>query len=106
MVQIGNEITKGILWPDGRNDQGFDHLAALLKEGVRAVMDCSPETRITLQLDNGCKNEKYRWWFDNILEREVPFDLIGVTVGTSYWSKPPTHMRRQILKTLAISSLL
>lgn len=84
MVQIGNEITNGMLWPDGKNDQSFDNLAALLKEGVRAVRDCSPETQIMLQLDNGCKNEMYRWWFDNILERQVSFDLIGVSYYP-YW---------------------
>ena len=84
MVQIGNEITNGMLWPDGRNDQSFDNLAALLKEGYRAVKDCSSKTRVMLQLDNGCKNEMYRWWFDSILEHEVPFDLIGISYYP-YW---------------------
>ncbi len=84
MVQVGNEITNGMLWPDGKNDQSFDHLAALLKEGQRAVKDCSPETQVMLQLDNGCKNEMYRWWFDSIIERDVPFDLIGVSYYP-YW---------------------
>jgi arabinogalactan endo-1,4-beta-galactosidase len=84
MVQVGNEITNGMLWPDGRNDQSFENLAALLKEGYRAVKDCSPGTRVMLQLDNGCKNEMYHWWFDNILQREVPFDLIGVSYYP-YW---------------------
>jgi arabinogalactan endo-1,4-beta-galactosidase len=84
MMQIGNEITNGMLWPDGRNDKSFDNLAALLKEGFRAVKDCSPETRVMLQLDNGCNNQMYRWWFDSILERKVPFDLIGVSYYP-YW---------------------
>jgi arabinogalactan endo-1,4-beta-galactosidase len=84
MVQIGNEITNGMLWPDGRNDQSFDNLAALLKEGYRAAKKCSSETRVMLQLDNGCKNEIYHWWFDNIIQREVPFDLIGVSYYP-YW---------------------
>jgi len=84
MVQVGNEITNGMLWPDGKNDKSFDNLAALLKEGHRAVKDCSPETQVMLQLDNGCKNEMYRWWFDRILERGVPFDLIGVSYYP-YW---------------------
>ena len=84
MVQIGNEITNGMLWPDGKNDQSFDNLAALIKEGVRAVRECSPEIQLMLQLDNGCKNEVYRWWFDNIMERKVSFDLIGVSYYP-YW---------------------
>lgn len=84
MVQIGNEITNGMLWPDGKNDKSFENLAALLKEGFGAVKNCSPETRVMLQLDNGGKNEMYRWWFDSIIEREVPFDLIGVSYYP-YW---------------------
>ena len=73
-----------MLWLEGRNNQSFDNLAALLNEGVRAVRECSPGTRVMLQLDNGCKNEMYRWWFDNIIEREVTFDLIGVSYYP-YW---------------------
>jgi arabinogalactan endo-1,4-beta-galactosidase len=84
MVQVGNEITNGMLWPDGKNDKSFDNLAALLKEGYRAVKDCSPDTQVMLHLDNGGKNEMYRWWFDNVIERDVPFDLIGVSYYP-YW---------------------
>ena len=84
MVQVGNEITNGMVWPDGRNDENFDNLAALLKEGYRAVKDCSQEILVMLHLDNGGNNAMYRRWFDNILEREVPFDLIGVSYYP-YW---------------------
>ncbi len=84
MVQIGNEITNGMLWPDGKNDNSFDNLAALLKEGVRAVKDCSPSTLIMLHIDNGGNNEMYRWWFDNIIGKGVPFDLIGASYYP-YW---------------------
>ena len=58
--------------------------AALLKEGYRAVKDCSPKTLVMLHLDNGGKNEMYHWWFDHIVERKVPFDLIGVSYYP-YW---------------------
>jgi len=84
MVQVGNEITNGMLWEDGRNDKSFDNLAALLTEGYRAVKDCSPDILVMLHLDNGGKNELYRWWFDNIIDQGVPFDLIG-TSYYPYW---------------------
>ena len=84
MVQVGNEITNGMVWPDGKNEESFDNLAALLKEGYRAVKDCSSETLVILHLDNGGNNVMYRRWFDNIIEREVPFDLIGVSYYP-YW---------------------
>lgn len=84
MVQVGNEITNGMLWEDGRNDKGFDNLAALLKEGYRAVKACSADTLVMLHLDNGGRNELYRWWFDNIIGQEVLFDLIGASYYP-YW---------------------
>lgn len=95
MVQVGNEITNGMLWPDGRNDRSFDNLAALLKKGVRAVKDCSPDTRVMQQLDNGCKNEMYHWWFDSILARQVPFDLIGVSYYP-YWHGPLRDLQHNL----------
>lgn len=84
MAQIGNEITNGMLWPDGRNDRGFENLAALLKEGQRAVKEHSPETRVMLHLDNGGNNDLYRRWFDSILAQGVAFDLIGASYYP-YW---------------------
>ena len=84
MVQVGNEITNGLVWPDGRNDAGFESLAALLKAGVRAVRAGAPEARVMLHLDNGGNNALYRGWFDHILAQGVPFDLIGVSYYP-YW---------------------
>lgn len=84
MVQIGNEINHGMLWPDGKNDDNFDQLAELLKEGYRAVKDCSPDTQVMLQLAEGGDNKLFRWWFDEILAHGVEFDLIGVSYYP-YW---------------------
>ncbi|PKO16398.1 MAG: arabinogalactan endo-1,4-beta-galactosidase [Chloroflexi bacterium HGW-Chloroflexi-10] len=84
MVQVGNEINHGMLWPDGKNDDGFDRLAALLKEGVRAVRDSSPESLVMLHIAEGGDNKQFRWWFDTIIRHGVEFDLIGVSYY-SYW---------------------
>ena len=84
MVQVGNEITNGMVWPDGKNDKNFDNLAALVKEGIRAVRDCSPATLVMLHVDNGGNNEMYRWWFDGMLAQGVEFDLIGASYYP-YW---------------------
>jgi arabinogalactan endo-1,4-beta-galactosidase len=84
MVQIGNEITNGMLWPEGKNEPSFNNLAALLKGGYRAVKESSPATQVMLHLDNGGNNTRYRWWFDQIIEQAVPFDLIGASYYP-YW---------------------
>jgi arabinogalactan endo-1,4-beta-galactosidase len=78
MVQVGNEINAGMLWPDGDYNH-MDNLAALLKEGYRAVKDCSPSTLVMLHIAEGGDNDMARWWFGNMTRREVPFDVIGIS---------------------------
>lgn len=86
MVQLGNELNAGMLWPDGHtwNPPNWDNLAAFLKAGHKAVKDCSPETKVMLHLANGGDNGLYRWWFDNITTRGVEFDVIGASYY-GYW---------------------
>lgn len=84
MVQIGNEINNGMVWPDGKNGEDFVALAELIKEGIRAVHDASPNTQIMLQVAEGGKNDIFRWWYDAILEQGVEFDVIGVSYYP-YW---------------------
>ncbi|MFZ6031150.1 MAG: glycosyl hydrolase 53 family protein [Chloroflexota bacterium] len=78
MVQIGNEINAGILWPDGDHNH-FDNLAALLTAGYRAAKDASTSTVVMLHVAEGGDNEMARWFFDNLTHRDVPFDVIGVS---------------------------
>jgi arabinogalactan endo-1,4-beta-galactosidase len=78
MVQVGNEINAGMLWPDGDYNH-MDNLAALLKEGYRAVKDCSPSTLVMLHIAEGGDNDMARWWFGHMTRRDVPFDVIGIS---------------------------
>jgi arabinogalactan endo-1,4-beta-galactosidase len=86
MVQVGNEINSGMLWPDGHtwDPPNWDNLAQLLTAGHNAVKACSPETLVMLHIAEGGDNELARWWFDNITRRNVPFDVIGISYYP-YW---------------------
>lgn len=86
MVQIGNELNAGMLWPDGHtwNPPNWDNLAQLLTAGYDAVKACSPKTKVMIHLANGGDNGLYRWWFDEITARGVQFDVIGFSYY-SYW---------------------
>lgn len=78
MVQIGNEITKGLLWPDGHVDRP-EAMAALLRAGVKAVREECPQAKVVLHLDYGTDNNMYRQWFDRIALYELDFDVIGMS---------------------------
>jgi arabinogalactan endo-1,4-beta-galactosidase len=82
MVQIGNETTNGMLWPDGRAKDHFDNFAELLKSGVAAARDVDPTIKIVLHHDKGTNNKVVRWWLDNLISRGVDFDIIGLSCNT------------------------
>lgn len=94
MVQVGNEMNGGILWPEGKSwGEGggeFDRLAGLLNaaiSGVRADEKDPSKIKIMLHLAEGTKNDTFRWWFDEINQRNVPYDVIGLSFYT-YWNGP------------------
>lgn len=97
MVQVGNEITSGMLWPDGKDwtSQGFDNLATLLKAGISAVKTNDPQAKIMLHIDQGGNNATSRWFFDNITKRNVPFDIIGLSYYP-YWHGTLTQLKNNM----------
>ena len=76
MVQIGNEINHGMIWPDAGFSQP-DTLASLIKAGITAVKEVSPSTQIMIHIACGGQNEESRNFIDNMLSRNVQFDIIG-----------------------------
>lgn len=78
VVQIGNEVNHGIVWPEG-HISNLDNLASLLKAGVEAVREVDADITIMMQLALGGQNEETVFWFDNMIARGVEFDLIGLS---------------------------
>lgn len=86
-VQVGNEITNGMLWPLAKLDrekpesfsEQFDKLAKLIASGTRAVRELSAETKIIIHLEQSGKNDLWREWFDNAKARGMDYDIIGAS---------------------------
>ncbi|NUO80120.1 glycosyl hydrolase 53 family protein, partial [candidate division KSB1 bacterium] len=88
MVQIGNEITPGMLWDDGKVGGEFDteeqwrKLALLIQSGITGVqssLDSTEKVQIMIHLDRGGDNKASRWFFDHLLAHDVKFDVIGLS---------------------------
>lgn len=78
MVQIGNEISNGMLYPDGSRSH-WGKFAALLKAGIAGTKEADPNVKIVLHHHLGRSNAVMRNWLDNLIQRGVKFDIIGMS---------------------------
>jgi len=85
IVQVGNEITPGFLWPDGKIGApkgGWEHFSALLKAGIRGVkkpLYADDRVKIMIHIDRGGDAAATRWFFDNLAKYHVSYDMIGLS---------------------------
>ena len=80
MVQVGNEETSGLLWPDGKLPDNWDNFTELLQAGIRGVKEGAGSGRrplIMLHIDQGGNSETTQWFFSHVLAAHVEFDVIG-----------------------------
>ncbi len=82
MVQIGNEINHGMIWPMGAINN-LDTLAQLIYAGIQGVKAVAPSTSIMIHIALGGQNDESRFFFDNMISRGISFDVIGL----SYYPK-------------------
>ena len=82
MVQVGNEINHGMIWPEGAISN-LDSLAALIYEGVKGVQVVSPNTLVMLHVALGGQKDESEFFYDAMRTRNVPYDIIGL----SYYPK-------------------
>ncbi len=83
MVQVGNELSNGLLWQEGKAPN-WDNIARLVLAGVRAVREFDASVPVMVHLDNGGRQELYRTWFDNYFARGGECDVIGLSYYP-YW---------------------
>lgn len=86
MVQIGNEINNGMIWPHGKlwdsnGNARWDELTALLKAGIRGVKEVNGGTEIPIMIHaaTGGNLVESDNFYSNILQHEVEFDVIGLS---------------------------
>lgn len=84
-VQVGNEIPNGILWPDGHS-KNFKNLGELLNKGYDVVKAINKKIKVIVHIDEGNNTEKITWFYKNIAEQNVKYDVIGLSYYP-YWIK-------------------
>jgi arabinogalactan endo-1,4-beta-galactosidase len=94
MVQVGNEINHGMLWPDGKS-KNLDTLAAFFKAGIAGVKSVDKSIKIMLHIASGGQNGESRYFVDNMLKRGVKFDIIGESYYPE-WHHTPDSLKRNL----------
>ena len=92
LIQIGNEITSGMLWPAGQiYHGGREHWAefvTLLQAGLRGAHEGgSAALRTVIHIDRGGDNAGARYFYDHILDRGVDFEIVALSYYP-FWHGP------------------
>jgi len=92
LIQIGNEVTSGMLWPAGQvYRDGREHWAdfvTLLQAGLRGAHEGgSAALRTVIHIDRGGDNGGARYFYDHILNRDVDFDVLALSYYP-FWHGP------------------
>ncbi len=82
MVQVGNEINHGMVWPEGNVDNP-DGMAQLFNAGTAAVKSVDARIPIMLHVALGGQNDETVSYVNGMLKRRAHFDVIGL----SYYPK-------------------
>ena len=80
MVQVGNEISNGMLWPNGKLPENWDNLAGLIQAGIKGVnASCGNEPcpEIMIHIDKGGDLDFTKYFYDKIDSYGIEYDLIG-----------------------------
>lgn len=104
MVQVGNEITPGMLihrpsantdcWGNNSavntalngqaNNNNWGNLARLLRAGLEAVKQVSPQIKTVLHLESTGRPSDVEWWVDSALRQNLQFDVLGFSAYAAF----------------------
>jgi arabinogalactan endo-1,4-beta-galactosidase len=101
MIQVGNEITPGMLihvcdntgTPTGTNPvngstSNWTNLASFLNAGIQGAHAVDPNIKIIIHIDRGGDAASSIQWVQNLQSHNVPFDVFGESCYVAYQGQP------------------
>lgn len=86
LVQVGNEINNGMVWPQGKlwregGVANWDNLTTLIKAGIRGVKDAKngKDIPVMIHAATGGNLEESDNFYKNIIQRGAEFDVLGLS---------------------------
>ncbi|UCC25806.1 MAG: glycosyl hydrolase 53 family protein [Gemmatimonadales bacterium] len=102
MVQIGNEVRNGMMWPLGRLPDHWDNFARLFKaglDGIDAGRGQEARPLIMLHYDNGADTPGAKAFYDRFHSYGIPYDIIGLSYYP-WWHGTLIELRDNVLSLL------
>jgi arabinogalactan endo-1,4-beta-galactosidase len=99
MVQIGNEVINGMMWPDGRLPENWNNFAELIKAGIAGVeagKGDAPRPQIMIHIDRGGDKVRTKEFFDKLNSYGVHFDVIGQSYYP-WWQGSLNDLRENLI---------
>jgi len=106
MVQVGNEITPGFLWPTGKigdKEGGWERFTSLLKAGIRGVrspLAKDDDVKIMIHIATGGSRPHTVFFFSEIAKHGVDFDVIGLSYYPE-WHGSIAELKDHLARTAA-----
>ena len=89
-IQIGNEISYGMLWQTGRvhanNTDRWDVFAGFLNQGAKACREVCPKARIIIHIERAGNHSYTLNYYTKLDKYNVDYDIIGLSYYP-FWHK-------------------
>ena len=81
LIQVGNEITNGMMWPAAKVDplgsDNWDLLVRLLESGARACREVCPKAKIIIHTEKAGEWNKTKTYYNRL--QQLDYDIIGLS---------------------------
>jgi arabinogalactan endo-1,4-beta-galactosidase len=95
IVQIGNEINAGFLWPEGSNANAAQ-FTSLLKRAIQAVNDL-PAPNAKVMIHYAGPDDNVISFYSVLTTNNVPFDLVGISYYPAWHTKSMTTVNTVLI---------
>lgn len=96
LIQVGNEISNGMIWPMGKvdilGDTGWSDFLPMLEKGAKACREVCPGAKIIIHTERAGEWNKTRAFYSQLKRAATDYDVIGL----SYY--PMWHERIPVLR--------
>jgi len=105
-VQIGNEVTGGMLWDNGKvrgnGTESWTNFCRLIRAGYEGTTNAAAgygQPKIMTHISESSNTNTITWFFDNLTSQFTNFDFIGLSYYPWWHGKDPGHFGRVLAYT-------